>query len=124
MATLRRLHFASLLPPSMLRKQNIHNSLKFVLSVINIFGLLPVEGVRSSDEKALRFKWSSLKVLYAISTIAISAMGAGLLLFSSFYKFLYIKLGKIRCSVDLLTHFRFQANLLKLWAGFCYKYFT
>lgn len=43
-----------------------HQDIKYILLTAQFFGLLPVEGVTSSDVSQLKFRWCTIRVSYAV----------------------------------------------------------
>lgn len=45
---------------------SFHRSVGYALAYGQLFGLLPVDGVLASDEKAIKFRWRSVKTIYSM----------------------------------------------------------
>lgn len=74
--------------------RSAHDSLKFIVIFISIFGLLPVDGVSSANAKKLRFRWTSPKVIFSMTMIASTAFQIVLFIISAIHKSLPSKIGK------------------------------
>lgn len=61
------------------------NSLN-ILSVGQFFGNLPVEGILDRDFRNIRFKWSSLRTIYAITYLLVGAFEVSSMIFKGFSK--------------------------------------
>lgn len=46
--------------------RNTMKSIKFAIIILQIFGFMPLDGISSSNPDDLKFKWVSIKTLYAI----------------------------------------------------------
>lgn len=57
------------LKPKILRNASFHQAVGPCLVYGQLYGMMPVNGVMTNDEKELEFRWFSLRTIYAIAFI-------------------------------------------------------
>lgn len=73
--------------------KNTKNSLKTIITFLNIFGLLSVEGILSDSIKPLRFSIKSRKAFFSILLIIATFIQLTIFLVNGLHKLLSHKIG-------------------------------
>nr|WKF45126.1 gustatory receptor 18 [Podabrus annulatus] len=96
-------------PLNNLSKQSIHHSIKFTLILGQVFGLMPVNGITNSSEKAVKFQWKSWRVVYT-AFIILSTLFP---IYITFYRIIFREI-----DVFSITALVFYGNSLAVHALF------
>lgn len=49
--------------------KHFHQSIAFLISLAQIFGLMPIQGVGGSSDRSLHFTWKSWKIVYSFALV-------------------------------------------------------